>query len=444
MAARRSILLSGNRKIADPRRMGRRTNMTGRFPTPLAAVLAALAFAATSLGVTGAAADRPQWIRQFGTWSAEEAWAVETGSGGTVHVAGGTAGRMTARKGSWDAYVVTFDSEGRELWRRQPGTESYDAALDVATDADGNVYLVGETRGALGGPRRGDFDAFIIKLDAAGGLLWKRQPGTSEIDSAQGAATDADGNVYMVGRTYGSLAGSEKGGEHDPFVIKFDRDGATLWSRQPGTTGNDDAASVAADINGDVYVFGTTATLDGYSSALFVIKFDRDGGTVWRRPLTAEGQHRAGRIALDTEGNIYLTGHTTGRLGGSAKGGVDAFLIKLDRSGSMLWRRQPGGSPSDFASGVASDPAGNVHIAGGTAEVLDGRQTAGDVPVMKLDPDGQFVWRDLPGIPAVPEFARDIAIAADGTLYVAGTTRGALGGSKLGPLNDRDAFLIKY
>ena len=85
------------------------------------------------------------------------------------------------------------------LWVRQLGTEHSDIAHGVATDAAGNVYVTGDTWGSLGGANLGHEDAWAAKYDAAGRLLWKRQLGTEVYDAASGVATDAAGNVYLTG-----------------------------------------------------------------------------------------------------------------------------------------------------------------------------------------------------------------------------------------------------
>ena len=64
---------------------------------------------------------------------------------------------------------------GRVLWKRQFGTETWDEASGVATDAAGNVYLAGTTDGSLGGVNGGGADAWVAKYDTAGHVLWKRQ-----------------------------------------------------------------------------------------------------------------------------------------------------------------------------------------------------------------------------------------------------------------------------
>jgi hypothetical protein len=111
-----------------------------------------------------------------------------------------------------DAASMPTAGSGRVLWSRQPGTSDFDDAQGVATDTDGNLYIVGETDGALGGPKKGNGDAWLIKFDGDDGhRLWSRQPGTSDFDLAYSVATDLDGNVYVVGETTGALGGPFKG-----------------------------------------------------------------------------------------------------------------------------------------------------------------------------------------------------------------------------------------
>jgi Beta-propeller repeat len=183
---------------------------------------------------------------------------VATDTHGNVYVVGSTFGALGGpNKGVTDAWVIKFDGQGRRLWKRQPGTRNGDGAFGVATDADGNVYIVGESDGALGGPNKGGVDAWVIKFDGDGRELWSRQPGTRADDLARGVATHKDGNVYVVGQTLGALGGPNKGGV-DAWVIKFDGDGRELWSRQPGTSDFDLANNVATDTDGNISVVGGT------------------------------------------------------------------------------------------------------------------------------------------------------------------------------------------
>jgi hypothetical protein len=105
-------------------------------------------------------------------------------------------------------------------WIRQFGTSEYDSNGDVLADGLGNVYISGYTTGSLEGTNAGGHDAYISKYDASGTREWIRQFGTSEPDGSGGVSADGLGNVYISGRTWGSLGGANAG-LYDAFVAKF-------------------------------------------------------------------------------------------------------------------------------------------------------------------------------------------------------------------------------
>jgi len=331
------------------------------------------------------------------------------------------------------AALIENTGGGRQLWSRQPGTGDRDSANGVATDKFGNVYVVGTTDGALGGPNKGYVDAWVIKFDGSGRRLWSRQPGTSEGDGASGVATDRDGNVYLVGYTDGALGGPYKGNT-DAWVIKFDRSGRRLWSRQPGTSSYDTARGVATDQDGNVYIVGETGPYNANTNA-WVIKFDRHGNRLWSRQPGTSGLSARG-VATDQDGNVYVVGYNRD-LG-------DAWVIKFDGSGRQLWSRQPGTSSLDTAEGVATDRDGNVYVVGTTDGALGGPHN-GDIGyddgwVIKFDASGQRLWSRQPGDYHI-DTSTGVATDKDGNVYVVGATDGALGGPLKG---DYDAWVIKY
>jgi hypothetical protein len=197
------------------------------------------------------------WKRQLGTGASDGARSVATDAAGDIYIAGWTRGSLGGinRGYSGDAWVAKYDAAGDVLWKRQLGTDADDLARGVATDAVGNVYLTGDTGGSLGG---GDYsDAWVAKYDAVGNALWKRQLGTETWDYASGVATDAAGNVYLTGYTGGSLGRANRG-EGDAWVAKYDTAGDVLWKRQLGTEAGDSAFDVATDAAGNVYLSGVT------------------------------------------------------------------------------------------------------------------------------------------------------------------------------------------
>ncbi len=223
------------------------------------------------------------WTRQMGTTAEDSAQGVATDAAGNVYVAGYTTGGLdgNVNAGGIDLFVVKYDATGAKQWTRQMGTPSNDLANGVATDAAGNVYVAGATYGGLdGNVNAGGTDLFVVKYDAAGAKQWTRQMGTAD---ARGVATDAAGNVYVAGRTIGGLDGNVNAGGSDLFVVKYDATGVKQWTRQMGTPSFDGAQGVATDAAGNVYVAGFTlgGGLDGNVNAggsdLFVVKYQQDG-----------------------------------------------------------------------------------------------------------------------------------------------------------------------
>ncbi len=164
------------------------------------------------------------WTRQFGTSTNDHATDVAVDASGNVYAAGYTGGALPGQSssGSDDAFVRKYDGSGNELWTKQFGTSTYDYAESVAVDASGNVYVAGLTSGALPGQTSsGGGDAFVRKYDGSGSEIWTKQFGTSTYDEAYDVAVDTFDNVYVVGQTYGALPGQTSSGDGDAFLVKF-------------------------------------------------------------------------------------------------------------------------------------------------------------------------------------------------------------------------------
>jgi hypothetical protein len=400
-----------------------------------------------SQGETANPEARPaRWLRQFG-WSMDDvAYSVATDAAGNAVVAGGTRGALDIDT-SVDGFVVKYDAAGTRLWTRLVGTAAYDEARSVATDAAGNVLVAGFTDGVLeGNTSRGDSDGFVVKYDAAGTRLWTRQLGTAGYDLVTSVATDAAGNVVVAGYTLGAFEGYARAGGADAFVVKYDAAGTMLWARQFGTASHDQARSVATDAAGNVLVAGFAGT--GYADLdagkqLLVRKYDAAGTEVWTRGLGSASDDEASSVATDAAGNVLVAGLTSGQLGsGPSAGSADLYVMKLDATGATVWVRQLGTAAVDEARSVATDAAGNAVVAGCTSGALDGNASAGggDAFVVKYDASGSKLWTRQLGTAAY-DAAWSVATDGAGDVLVAGTTGSALEGST--SAGGADAFVLK-
>jgi len=274
------------------------------------------------------------WARQFGTAESDEAHALAVDAGGNILVAGYTEGSLSgASAGGFDAFVRKYDPKGTVLWTRQFGTAQSDEATSLAVDAGGNILVAGLTSGSLSGSSAGKEDAFVRKYDPKGNELWTRQFCTAEANGALSLAVDAGGNILVAGLTSGSLSGASAGG-FDAFVRKYDPKGTVLWTRQFGTAEWDTANSLAVDAGGNILVAGyTEGSLFGASAGgldAFVRKYDPKGNELWTRQFGTAEVDVATSLAVDAGGNILVAGGTFGSLFGDSAGSVDAFVININ------------------------------------------------------------------------------------------------------------------
>jgi len=388
------------------------------------------------------------WLtQQLGSSSSEEARGVATDSSGNVFITGFTGGNLDGGTDGdrSDFFVVKYNRYGTREWTRQIGSgDTYDkAALCIATDSSGNVFVGGGVQGVLDNSTWGGTRNYaVVKYNSSGTKQWSHQ-GAAATD-ANGVATDSSGNVYVAAENYDNIS-----------VIKLNSTGAKQWTKQlgSGSTGMDIPYAIATDSSDNVYVAGyTDGDLDGNTSAgsadLFVVKYNSSGTKQWTKQLGSSSTDRAYGVAADSSGNVYVAGYTSGGLDGNTNAGyTDLFVVKYNSSGTKQWTRQLGSLGNDYAYGVAADSSGNVYVTGyimGNIEGgLDGNTGAGgnDIFVVKYNSSGTKQWTRQLGS-SVGDRAYGVAIDSPrGRVYIAGSTMGGLDGNT--SYGEDDIFLTR-
>jgi len=259
-----------------------------------------------------------------------------------------------------------------------------------------------------------------------GDVVWLRQIGAEAGSrlAASSVAVDAAGRVLVAGRVDAAFADVHAGGT-DATLFALDAAGTEVWRRQFGSDGSDVASGVAAGPDGRVVVAGSSAGDlggDGDGRA-FAASFAATGEAAWLRQFGATPDDEGSGVAVGDDGSAYLT-WSAGPLDGGAP---RAFASKFDAAGEERWRRA-------FADGypfgaLAIDAAGRVLVAAeGDAGVV----------VVALDADGAEAAR---WTLAVDEHVAGVAIAADGRVWVTGSTLRGPDGTLL---DDFDAYLQAF
>jgi hypothetical protein len=311
------------------------------------------------------------WTRQLGTADSDASAGASVDGTGNVFIAGDTTGAMDGvARGFGDGFVAKYSPAGQLEWTRQVGTSHPDAAAGVSASVDGDVFVAGFTRGSFEGGRNGnDADVWVAKYSAAGALLWHRQLGSSVgyDEKAAGVSAHADGNVLVAGHTFGAMEGDNLGSA-DAFVAKLSANGDLSWIRQHGGTGHDAAEAVSADSSGNVYVSGQMGgVLPGGPSVVlpgnpYVAKYSPEGDLLWELQLEEASKGSASRITASGDGGAFIAGYTSGAWGGPHQGLYDSFVAQLSAEGEVLWALQLGFEELDQATGVSADATGHVFV----------------------------------------------------------------------------------
>lgn len=300
-------------------------------------------------------------------------------------------------------FITGIKAQTNLVWGKQFGTGGEEAALNTTSDQYGNVYLAGYTNGDLSGKNHGGADGFVSKFDSSGNMIWTKQFGTSEDDQVLWSTTDHAGNVYLTGFTKGML-GEKSFGKEDIIVVKVSADGNIEWQKQFGTDSSDVGNGIYVDSRGFVYVTGATQGSLGDScfgrADGFILKLDNKGNKIFVRQFGTPDNDACWHITGDADFNLYVSGYTAGDLGAKNKGIIDAFVAKYSDSGEQLKVIQFGTADYDMVHAAVVDKEGNIYAGGSTGGDLAAKQQGqGDAFLTKINAKGEILWTNQFGTP---------------------------------------------
>lgn len=267
-----------------------------------------------------------------------------------------------------DTTLYKYNRQGAALWQKQ--LEGCSVG-DFAADNHGNIYAFGHMRKTSEQQTKGGYDAFVIKLDRAGDQQWQWQLGTPEHDVLTGLAFDRAGNLYVTGYTYGDFSQPNQGGA-DMFLAAYDPLRTLLWRKQLGTATDDRAMDIQIDAQGDLYICGNTSEKLGEQSFgqsdFIVAKYSNAGKSHWLRQYGTPAHDTIMCMAIGELGHLYLGCRTNGKLGvrRANRRDLDSCLIRITETGEVVWKRQFGSLNWDGTWDMARfhDGSGDILISG--------------------------------------------------------------------------------
>jgi hypothetical protein len=333
--------------------------------------------------------------------------ALAIGSNGIIYVTGSPSG---GPPNLHDYEIAACSSDGGVLWTNHyngPGN-SDDQAQAVAVDTNGNAYVTGYS---IAG---GVYGFATVAYSSAGLPLWtNRYDGSGHsAQLANAVAVDRDGNVFMTGGWFNQNT------SFDYVTFKYSSAGVLLWTnRYDGPAhGPDHSTAIKTDKSGNVFVTGYSASFDGpYDYA--TVKYSGAGVPLWTNRLEAPGSLQAVAMAVDGNGNVFVTGYTD-----TFSVNPDYVTVGYSNSGVPLWTNLYNGlgNSNDFASGIAVDGSGNVYVTGRSQGVAGDD----DYATLKYSGAGELLWTRRYNGPDSYDDATALAVTTNGTVFVTGTSDG--------------------
>jgi len=279
--------------------------------------------------------------------------------------------------GEWDVYVVKLDAKGKNLqWTKTIGGPEMDGGYSLIQTSDSAYVIAGVTK-SFGA---GDYDVYIVKLDANGNLQWTKTIGGPKDDRGFSLIQTSDGAYVIAGFTESFGAGGK-----DVYVVKLDAKGNLQWTKTIGGPKDDVGASLIQTSDGAYVIAGITESFGAGSEDVYVVKLDANGNLQWTKTIGGKKEDVGASLIQTSDGGYAITGSTSS----FGAGEKDVYVVKLDAKGNLQWTKTIGETYDDVGRSLIQTSDGGYTIAGETRSFGAG---GWDVYVVKLDANGNLQW----------------------------------------------------
>ena len=388
------------------------------------------------------------WLKTYGGSNHDDGQCIITTLDGGIVVAGNTTSKDKdfegMDKGQTDIFLLKIDSNNNLVWKRSFGGWLNDSSSAVIESSEGDGYvIIGSTSsndGDFGGMNHGGQDIVILKTDNNGNVIWKKLIGGSGDDVCKSITYSDDRGYFITGYTGssdGDIIGGNKGYQ-DIFVIKVNEMGNILWNSNFGGQEEDEGTSIISTRDNGCIVSGYTTNINSnpkYSDFsglhkghkdIFILKIDSSGNIIWKKVIGGSDRDESHSIVKTIDGGFVLTGQTYSNnidFNAMNKGLNDIIVIKFDSLGNIVWKKAFGGSGYEAGLSITSS-VDNIFVTGTTyskdGEFTGLKKGVCSIFILKLDINGELVFKKSYG-GTNENFGSSINSTHDG-IYLTGWT----------------------
>ena len=257
------------------------------------------------------------WQKAYGGANWDFAYSVQQTSDGGYMVAGSVE---SIGAGGYDVLILKLDASGNIIGQKTYGGTDDDVAFSAQQTSDGGYILAGLTM-SFGA---GSGDLWILKINSAGDITWQKTYGGPNTDVAESVQQTIDGGYIVAGYTNSFGAGN-----YDYWILKLDASGNIIWQKTYGGSYADVAFAIRQTIDEDYIVTGYTQSSD--SENIGILKLDASGNIIWQKKYGLTGYNDPRSIQQTTDGGYIVAGLT----GSYGSGYADMWLLKIFPDGGM-------------------------------------------------------------------------------------------------------------
>lgn len=410
--------------------------------------------------LTSAQSPAIQWQNSFGGSSADLGYGIkQTSDGGYIFVSNtqSTDGDITGHHGGFDIWVVKISSSGLLEWQKALGGSGSDSSQTIEITSDGGYIVAGYTDSDDGdiNEEHDNLCSWIIKLSTVGEIEWQKIYVGNGFNQVHTIQQTLDGGYIVAGYDYtisGNPDGTQNHGGKDYLVIKLSSLGDIEWQKLLGGTQDDYGYSVRQTSDGGYVVSGESVSSDGDvtenygGSDYWIVKLSNFGDIEWQKSLGGSNSENPTSIYQTTDGGYIITGRTQSSDGDITgfHGVVDAWIVKLNSTGTLVWQKTLGGSSADTILDVKQISEGGYIVVGSTYSFdgdVSGNHGGGDCWAVRLSSTGNIIWQKCLG-GTFGDFGARISLTNDGGYIISGNSF-SIDGDRTNYYGNYDNWIIK-
>ncbi len=245
---------------------------------------------------------------------------------------------VTGNHGGVDFWAVELDTSGNMVWQKCYGGSGHDFGTSIAPAQDGGYIMAGSSQSADGdvSGNYGSKDCWIVKTDSIGGIQWQKKYGGSGPESANDIRQTPDGGYIFTGYTASNdsdVTGNY--GNNDVWVVRLDAAGGIVWQKCYGGTNNEEAYRIIQTPDAGFVISGYTSSGDSNvtgnhgSRDFWIFKVDSLGALIWEKCFGGSDQDNGFQISNTADGGFILCGSTESN-DGDVTGNHDSTGIRSD------------------------------------------------------------------------------------------------------------------